>query len=703
MIRTFASFILSLIFAGAALAQGEDPKMDRAAKNGKDLPVRVNVGGNVTAEAVLIPRVDARRIFGNEIANNYAVVEVNVGNKSPDASFVIHDIFIDYSRWALSGTTDGGGASPGDAARAADPFETSTHPSHVASEEYRVVRGQLLDAQMWTKRNWTMRLLTYAGNLAGAYAFSISEQGIVKGLNAFSGVAVPGLREVWPDNTIEQLNRVSDFGFRSNRLIPREGSEVVVCFFPIDRFLTPGFKKLFLKMPALFFAPGQLLADKTVRPDVVRALGEDLGIDHTLIGATDKNGVIDELRAALPCYVNVVQDARAPLGDTSLLGRMRRKATDDCITQFGLKWHNDDRATGELEFKDKTADCSQTPTNTQCRQFATFMALDYLSSASLNSVNITIDGTMTVDTAVIPAKLDDVAFDKVENCGDEHEACFWSASVGGGVRTGTITGSYLTGGVVEIAGAKDLGITEVSAVSDGSDDQHLRFTFKLTKGVDPRTLNFKVTKPKPGTNAKLESNGRDYPVHYPPPTGAIPAVTKVEQKSNELTVTGRNFFGLPQYPLVVKLSNAGGDTVTLDSSKLTVKSDTEIELDIPTDAKTPGCWQLVVGTDPQISPPLTKKDFVVLPTVNDATRVGNEIVVTGDALDALDCQKKPPGFKLVGGGKTFDLTPKNAPTAAQVTFALPQGAQGADETWKVQVQFGGVDLPNGPVKLDVQK
>src|SRR2546423_8328088 len=160
-----------------------------------------------------------------------------------------------------------------------EPFQASTNPNQVASEEYRVVRGQLLDAQMWSKRNWTMRLLTLAGNIAGAYAFSISEDGIVRGLNAFSGVVVPGIREAWPDGTIEQLNRVSDFGYQANKLIPKQGAEVIVCFFPIDRFLTPGFKKLFLRSPALFFAPLQMLVDKSLKKEADEVLK---GIDSSL-------------------------------------------------------------------------------------------------------------------------------------------------------------------------------------------------------------------------------------------------------------------------------------------------------------------------------------------------------------------------------------------------------------------------------------
>src|SRR5207302_10182514 len=171
----------------------------------------------------------------------------------------------------------GGGLNLGDIQPEPDPFQASTKKDQVASEEYRVVRSQLLDAKMWSKRNWTMRLLTLAGNLAGAYPFPIASKSFQKELTTFAGVFVPGVNEAWPDGTIQQLNNISDFGFQSNKLIPKQGSDIIVCFFPIERFLTPGFRKLFLKSPAIFFAPLQILTDNEALKDV----GKDINLGIT--------------------------------------------------------------------------------------------------------------------------------------------------------------------------------------------------------------------------------------------------------------------------------------------------------------------------------------------------------------------------------------------------------------------------------------
>jgi hypothetical protein len=83
---------------------------------------------------------------------------------------------------------------------------------------------------------------------------------------------VPGVDKFWPDGTVGQMNRISDFGFRVNKVIPKESSDIVVAFFPIDRFLTPSLKKLFLASPAVFFSPNAMILDPLARKDLAPLL-----------------------------------------------------------------------------------------------------------------------------------------------------------------------------------------------------------------------------------------------------------------------------------------------------------------------------------------------------------------------------------------------------------------------------------------------
>ena len=576
MIRLLTAFTLVLCSGWSAFSQ--DRALQNAGRNGRPLATLITVTGNVTAQAVLIPRVDARRIFGNEIANNYAVIEVNVGNKSPDAALIIHGVFIDYNLWALSGNSSQSFNMDGVLREQAVPFQASTFRNQIASEEYRVVRGQLLDAQMWSTRNWTMRLLTLAGSLASAYSFSLSEKGIIRGLNSFSGVAVPGLREAWPDGTVDQLNRISDFGYQANKVIPKQGAEIIVCFFPIDRFLTPGFKKLFLRSPALFFAPLQMLVDPSLKSEanqVLKGIGGGAGV------------TVDDLAPLLPCYLQIANALRFGVKNNRIGASRIENEKYSCEGRFGL-----------------TSQGVTEPTLfrvTDANAFNKFLALEFISQMSLNSVTVTVDGVMTVNTSSLAAKLDAISFDRVKNCGDSTQLCFWAALADGtGERTGIISGSYLTGGTVVIEEAKDLGISEVKTISDQSNDQELHFSFTLTKSIPPGTLlHFIVSKPQPSSTTGGPANIDSLPLEVL--VGTAPTITSVSPTpDNKLTVTGSGFSSGPSFPPVVTLRGPLGDEKDVTFEPV---SDNKLILTLPSGAKPTDCWTVIVtvGKFPAVS------------------------------------------------------------------------------------------------------
>src|SRR3984893_15048261 len=93
----------------ASLGWGQTPvdtqKLQDAKAKGFSMPVDVTVNGNVSVEAVLLPARVSKALFGNEIATQYAVIELTVSNRNSDAALIIHSISIDYSEWLLSGTT----------------------------------------------------------------------------------------------------------------------------------------------------------------------------------------------------------------------------------------------------------------------------------------------------------------------------------------------------------------------------------------------------------------------------------------------------------------------------------------------------------------------------------------------------------------------------------------------------------------------
>jgi hypothetical protein len=286
--------------AQAAGAAQNQPPAAAAPDDAARLTPVVNVNGNVHVEAVLLPPRVTRDVFGKAVADRYAAVQMIVSNRSRDAALIVHSVFIDYSRWLFSGTASqplprcavAGEAAPLPPAAAlappaaaaptpppsgkvpecenpVQPWEAANQGSQIASAEYRVPRATLLESQASSPRNLTVRIAEMVGTVATGLVFTMSDKG-AKYVSAYNGALLPGLRAAWPDDTIDQINRLSDLGFRVNKVIPKESSDVLVAFFPIDRFLTPGVKAVFDQSPAMFFVPHAVLFDAKAKDALLR-------------------------------------------------------------------------------------------------------------------------------------------------------------------------------------------------------------------------------------------------------------------------------------------------------------------------------------------------------------------------------------------------------------------------------------------------
>src|SRR5215813_13954370 len=103
----FAILPFSFFASPASRAQTTDAaaaqKVADAAKQGFPMAVATDVTGNVSVEAVLIPPKIAREVFSGTVSSNYAVISLTISNHSKEASLIVHTIFMDYSRWLLSG------------------------------------------------------------------------------------------------------------------------------------------------------------------------------------------------------------------------------------------------------------------------------------------------------------------------------------------------------------------------------------------------------------------------------------------------------------------------------------------------------------------------------------------------------------------------------------------------------------------------
>lgn len=261
---------------------------------------------------------------------------------------------------------------------------------------------------------------------------------------------------------------------------------------------------------------------------------------------TDK---LETLTAALPCYLaysDGLEEARAKARALAAAPDKTRvnmekeiekeREEEDTLLPSWIKTLRDTVDNGEV----KHDSCSQKLTPKTVR------ALNTLGAVSLNNIHVVVDGVMSVATNAVPATIQNIEF-----TGEKTNSSLWNASADSPVTLqGTITGTYLTDSTITITNAQDLGISDVAAISDGSSDQSLHFSLKLSKTIPDQTELTIVPKKK----SAPDGTPYVYKVQYLPTTK--PAISKISfekedtdptlwTKEGELkgTIRGEHFFG----------------------------------------------------------------------------------------------------------------------------------------------------------------
>lgn len=550
----------------------------KAAEGGIALKATTNVKDYVDIQVVLLPRKQAKRVFSKEIASHYAVMQVLIDNRSEDAAFVLHSIFADYAGWALGGVpsaaqltsaltvTGGSSSSAGPCPQEPDnvkaaAYQTVSCAGQVASIESRVIRGELQDASTWTVRNTLIRAAVLVGAVAsGIPAFGSKDA--VKYVGAYNGQFVPGMEVFLPDSTVTQINRVSDFGFQTNKVFGKGLSDPIYAFFPLDRFLTPGMKNIFLNAPAVFFAPAQIFVDKHFgklqsQVDEMKNLIEDL--------VPAISPLCDENNAVTPCLTQKQRDQK-------MLRLLTKSCSKTGYTTTGVKTHEtkiNKAKTGDTETEDVNCDDAQA-------------AQHMINQISLNSANILVQGVMTVNVAIVPATITDITFDEGNDSLD-----VWTVT--GKDHAATMTGSFLTGGVPEVTsvdlptGKNEKGdkyIEAISVVSEGSSDTKLQFKLQLKDKIDSGSkLHFQVTKYDPKDIKKtsgVKSMDFVFPVNYVPKASSSsdkPSISKVIPDNEDKAATWKS-----GSTLTGNITGSGLDNTTPEVVKLTLKNGTSTDL-----------------------------------------------------------------------------------------------------------------------------
>jgi len=553
-----AFLLLASLFSPIVLAQDKaDSPAVFATKGGKTpvpagktIPMQtvITVKDNVSVEAGLLPYKPAVNLFGREVAKNYAVIQLIISNRSTEDALELHSVFFDYSEWALSGIGESSTREP-----VLNPWNAGTRAGEIASIESRSIRTEMLNAAPFSVRNLVVNGLVLVGTAAGGYTFLMTTD-FAKGVAAFNNPFSPAVGKFWPDQGPGQRDFVSDNGFQTNKVIPKQSSDVIYAFFPIDRFLTPGLKALFLKSPAAFFNPAEMYFDAS-NAKLFEPFKKAVSL--TLGGSLTPDQVVQAL--ASPCH---------------------------------------------LSLETKSAPAKQEGCEKELDATTTLKVKSFMENLSLNSTHILISGIMTENVDTIPAFISGVTIDPKARPEE-----FWVVKPAPAAKAGekpapapalnaAIDGKYLTNGTPTItdiapppaaagkaaASAKlsdYLDASSIKVVSDGSSDTKLNFSFELKESIPPgSTLTFMVSK-KDASGKATDSMKFPYKVTYTAATSAEMKITAVEAsdgtETDVLTKPGKGLKG------TVTGTGLKGASLTLgkvmDAGKDTSSSITEVKAD----------------------------------------------------------------------------------------------------------------------------
>lgn len=170
---------------------------------------------------------EARDIFGARIANTYLAVQVTIRNLNPSEEFLMHDVQI-----ALDATTLPINVTFG---------QSNLNQAHfVAGRDKMLVRGVAMVGQQMDHRNFLIRVAEALGDVTLAAATLTGRAHFIDGVSIYKSVLIPGFKSVYPDLTIDQLNRLNDLAFSSSSaykiVVPKSGSVPFVTFLPAKIF-----------------------------------------------------------------------------------------------------------------------------------------------------------------------------------------------------------------------------------------------------------------------------------------------------------------------------------------------------------------------------------------------------------------------------------------------------------------------------------
>jgi hypothetical protein len=195
-------------------------------------PPPPSISRDIKISASLMDPQNVADIFGRRVSKRYVAVQLTIANSNPDFEFLIHDVLLGVKDIYL------------------DPSLRPAVTYKPTSEDLRLVRGVAEKGQLYDKSNIILRVLKATGSVAAA-VIGIASVGpsYAPTVAMFNGPVLTSYRDVFPDMTINQMNRLNDTAYTANTLVPKQGTKLLVAFLPQAVLMDSKYREKFWKDP----------------------------------------------------------------------------------------------------------------------------------------------------------------------------------------------------------------------------------------------------------------------------------------------------------------------------------------------------------------------------------------------------------------------------------------------------------------------
>ncbi len=172
---------------------------------------------DISCSISVMPWKETSDTFGRRVANQFLAIQVTVRNLNTKNEFLMHDIQVAVDT-GLS--TDG-------------YFWKQYAGRFQAGRDKLLVRAVAQTGQSMSPRNLALNALIVVGAIAGSSSIAGTSD-FKTGVAVFESAFIPGFSTLFPDHTVEQLNRINDLVFSASNtskvVVPVQGSVPLVTF-----------------------------------------------------------------------------------------------------------------------------------------------------------------------------------------------------------------------------------------------------------------------------------------------------------------------------------------------------------------------------------------------------------------------------------------------------------------------------------------